>query len=135
MRKFAFVLALFVAASAGVAEASDSPEGRWLTASGNVEVEVAPCGEALCGTIVRVLANRSMSMPGATMAGAPGLGVKVLSALRPAGEGRWIGRLYNRENGKTYDCLVTLPADGQMEVRGYVGAPAFGQSQIWTRVD
>ena len=32
--------------------------GRWRAASGNVEVEIAPCGAALCGTIVRVLVEQ-----------------------------------------------------------------------------
>ena len=38
--------------------------GRWITASGNLEIEIAPCGQALCGTVVRVLANNSMSSSG-----------------------------------------------------------------------
>jgi uncharacterized protein (DUF2147 family) len=131
-----FALAMFLAAGlAGAALAGPAPTGKWLTASGNVEIEIAPCGEALCGAIVRVLANRSMSDPSRAMGAAPGVGTQILTDLKPAGEGRWIGKLYNRENGKTYDCIVTLPAPGRMEVRGYVGVPALGQSQIWTRVD
>ena len=42
-----------------------APLGRWITESGNLEVNIAPCnpagGNALCGKVVRVLANRSMS--------------------------------------------------------------------------
>ena len=43
------------------AQATD-PRGRWITANGNLEVEIAPCGNALCGTVTQVLGNRSMSV-------------------------------------------------------------------------
>ena len=34
--------------------------GRWLTDNGNLEIEIAPCGAALYGTVTKVLAIRSM---------------------------------------------------------------------------
>jgi hypothetical protein len=59
--------------------------GRWITQSGNLEIEIAPCGDALCGTAVKVLANHSMSNAGAEMAdtGIPALGLKVLGISFP----------------------------------------------------
>jgi hypothetical protein len=36
--------------------------GRWLTDNGNLEIEIAPRGAALCGTVTKVLANRSMAV-------------------------------------------------------------------------
>jgi uncharacterized protein (DUF2147 family) len=125
----------FIVAAAGIVDAAPAgPEGRWLTASGNVIVEVAPCGPDLCGTIVKLLANHpmggaSMPMPAST----PGLGVKVMSGFRAAGAGRWVGHLYNRQNGKTYDCELSMPAPDQMKLRAYVLLPLIGQTQIWTR--
>jgi uncharacterized protein (DUF2147 family) len=117
--------------------AGGTPVGRWLTQSGNLEIEIASCGEALCGTVALVLANQSMSQPGAGMksAGAPAAtGMKILSELTPSGDGEWKGRIYNRENGKTYDCVVGLAAADQLEVRGYVFRPLIGKTQVWTRV-
>jgi uncharacterized protein (DUF2147 family) len=109
-------------------------EGRWLTQSGNLEVEVAPCGKALCGTVVRVLANKSMADPSRSIGDRPALGLKVLSDFTPGADGLWEGEIYNRENDKTYDCLMTLAAADQMRLRIYVGMPLFGQTQIWQRV-
>lgn len=112
-------------------------EGRWLTESGNLEVEIAPCGEAFCGTVVRVLANRSMSDPSAAMApadGRPALGMQILSDLKPSGDQQWTGTIYNRENAKTYSCRVTLAAPDRLEVRGYVLLPLIGKTQVWRRV-
>ncbi len=115
-----------------------APEaGRWLTESGNLEVEIAPCGQALCGTVVKVIANRSMSKPDAAMAAADTrspLDMKILTGFVPSGDGEWTGRIYNRENGETYDCLMSLAAPDQLKVRGYKGIPMFGKTQVWRRV-
>jgi uncharacterized protein (DUF2147 family) len=111
--------------------------GRWLTQSGNFEIDIASCGQALCGTVVRVLANNSMSQPGVEMKPAddkPALGMKILSELAPTGDGEWQGLIYNRENGKTYDCRVSSPAPNQLEIRAYKFLPIFGKTQVWTRV-
>ncbi|MGA0603418.1 DUF2147 domain-containing protein [Caulobacter sp. KR2-114] len=128
---------LLLAAAFSLGAASQAlargPEGRWVTASGNVVVAIAPCGPALCGTIDRVLANHSMAHPGQTMAALPGLGVKVLTGLAADGPGRWTGRIYNREDGKTYDCQVSLGGADSLVVRPYVGLPVFGRTQIWRR--
>jgi uncharacterized protein (DUF2147 family) len=64
----------------------------------------------------------------------PALGLKILTDFRPSGEGEWQGHIYNRENGKTYSCLMTLAAPEQLKVRPYIGLSLFGQTQIWQRV-
>ena len=58
----AFLAALGLTATGNAA--IPSPLGRWLSASGNVEVTVRPCGPALCGAVSRVFANNSMEHPG-----------------------------------------------------------------------
>lgn len=110
--------------------------GHWLTESGNLEVDIAPCGQALCGTVVRVIANRAMSDPKTAMAsadGRPALGMKILQDVTPSGDGEWKGRIYNRENGETYDCLMTYAAPDQLKIRGYKVLPLFGKTQVWRR--
>src|SRR5262249_44302865 len=100
------------------------------------EVEIAPCADKLCGTIVQVLGNRSMGDPSVEMVPAdprPALGMQILTDLAPAGEQQWSGYVYNRENAKTYSCVVTLLDGGQLKVRGYVGIPLFGRTSIWHR--
>jgi uncharacterized protein (DUF2147 family) len=138
-------------AFAGAASASDpsgsDPQGRWITQSGNLEVEVAPCGQALCGTVVRVIANHSMSRAGEQMKPADTrdpMGMKVLidfvpSEFAEAGGRRvpteWRGQIYNRENAKTYRCIMTLGESGEMWLHAYVGLPLFGKSVPWRRAE
>ena len=98
-------------------------------------MKVAPCGAKLCGTVSKVLANQSMAKPGVAPKGpAPAAGLKILDGLQAHGDGAWTGKIYNRENGRTYDCRITLPAADRMELRAYVGLPLFGQTQVWRRV-
>lgn len=136
MQAHSFVLAALVAATAPWAQAQTAPQGRWITESGNLEIDVAPCGNALCGKVVRVLANRSMSAPGAELTPAdprPVLGMQILNDLRPADDGAFAGSIYNRENGKTYSATVRPSAPDQLLVRGYVLLPLFGKTQVWRR--
>jgi uncharacterized protein (DUF2147 family) len=108
--------------------------GRWLTASGNLEVEIAPCGQTFCGTAVRVLANNSMSNPAVSMGDRPAQGLKVLQDFRASGDGTWFGQIFDRENGKTYRCRIKELSPDELEIHPYVGIPLFGQTQIWHRV-
>jgi uncharacterized protein (DUF2147 family) len=137
LKIWACAAALSTAAMALAAE----PEGRYLTASGNLEVEVAPCGTALCGTVARVLANRSMSQPGTAMpsgsvAAVPGM--TILSSFVSEGDTQpsttWHGSIFNRENGKTYSTRMSLDGSGNLVLRVYVGVPLFGSTQVWTRL-
>ena len=44
------------------------------------------------------------------------------------------GVIYSAEDGKTYKANLSLQADGTLRLRGYVGVPILGKTQIWTRV-
>ena len=142
----ALLLAAALLAS-GITRADADPRGLWLTASGNLEVRIEPCGAALCGKVARVIANQSMSRPGEAMAdGAQPAqeGMDILSGFLPsdtdtAPDGRrvtteWRGRIFNRENGKTYDCLMSIGAAGELKLHAFVGLPLFGKTQAWQRV-
>lgn len=126
-------------AGAGTAGSSADPQlavGRWLTESGNLEIDIAPCGARLCGTVSKVLSNRSMSDPRKQMTPVDGrspMGMTILSEFTLDGS-VWKGRIYNRENGKTYDCLMTVAGRDTLRIRGYKLLPVLGKTQIWTRV-
>lgn len=140
MIRLALLLMLCVMAGCGAdppAQPAAAVTGRWLTQSGSLEIEIAACGEALCGTVVRVLSDKPMSPDeGETPpAGArPALGLVILRHFVPAGDGEWSGTIYNRFNGKTYDCRMTAAAPDQLKIRPYVVLPLFGRTQLWTRV-
>lgn len=66
------------------------------------------------------------------------VGMIVLEGLRADVDdpGRWNnGKILDPKNGKTYNSTVQL-TDGntRLNVRGYIGIPMFGRTQIWERV-
>ena len=132
------LLIAILALAAAQAQAQPAQAGRWITESGNLEVEIAPCGDALCGTVTRVIANRSMSAPGQEMDAAdkrPALGMQILTGLHPTGDDTLTGEIYNRENAKTYSVRLTLDGPQQLLVRPYIGLPLIGKTQLWRRVE
>ena len=138
IRLLPLLAALSIAATAHAAD----PRGRYLTASGNFEVELAPCGAALCGNVSKVIANHSMSRPGETMQAADArdpMGLQLLVNFVAEGDAasepkQWRGEIHNRENGKTYACLMSLDERGDLVLRAYVGLPLFGKTQVWQRL-
>ena len=103
-----FATIVMVCTSMGVAVAD--PTGLWLARDG-AHVEIAPCGNELCGVLVsasspidpatgRPWADKNNIDP--NLRNRPLVGVQVLIAMRPNGVGKWSGRLYNRDDGKTY---------------------------------
>jgi len=136
---------LALACGIAVAQPGD-PRGRWITASGNLEVEVAPCGSRLCGTVTQVLGNRSMTPGGGEMQPVDGtspLGMLILKDFEPLAAdanpaaSQWRGEIYNRENGKTYRCTMRVSTErvpaGELVLHAYVGLPLFGRTQQWQR--
>lgn len=133
----ATVLAVCFLAPAAASEPASPFAGRWITESGNLEIEIAPCGDAWCGSVTRELGNRSMSAQGQPMTAAdarPALGMKILTALKPSDDGTILsGDIYNRENAKTYSVRLHVDAARQLNVRPYVLLPLFGKTQLWQR--
>ena len=44
------------------------------------------------------------------------------------------GKIYNPEDGKEYNCKLTLKDPNTLNVRGYVGISLLGKTQTWTRI-
>ena len=134
MRLSLALLGILVCFATAMAADDASPFGRWLTASGNLVVEIASCGSKLCGKVVEIRANRSMADSSKQVSSKPTLGMTILSDVVPDGNGEWQGHIFNRENGKTYDCLISIAGPGELKVRPYVFVSLIGQTQIWKRV-
>jgi len=128
----------------GAGVAAEAPLGRWLTDGGKSQVEIKKCGETLCGEIVWLKEPNNEAgepqtderNPDEAMRDRPILGLRLLSGfVRDGGKEAWRdGKIYNPEDGKTYSATMTLEKPDRLKVRGYVGLPLFGKSQIWSRV-
>jgi uncharacterized protein (DUF2147 family) len=62
------------------------------------------------------------------------LGIVLMWHLR-YDDGEYVdGSIYNPENGDTYTMKADLLSRDSLKLRGYVGVPLFGESQIWSRL-
>ena len=64
----------------------------------------------------------------------PVVGLTILSGLKKDGASYSGGDILDPNNGKTYRSKLTLLDGGRkLDVRGYIGTPMFGRSQVWIR--
>lgn len=64
----------------------------------------------------------------------PVLGLMFMSGLRKDGDDYSGGEILDPDNGKVYKSKMTLIDGGKkLKVRGYIGVPLFGRSQVWIR--
>lgn len=142
---------------AGAARAQDGADlhGRWLTESGNAQVELYRCADAargvVCGKVVwlKTATNpdqtpaasveevRDVKNPEEALRSRRILGLEFLHGFRPAaGEAGAYdgGKIYNAEDGETYSANIRLDGSDRLVLRGYVLMPLLGKSQTWSRV-
>lgn len=145
MRKFLLTSLLGMA---GWAQAQMSPIGLWQSIDDNsgqakAEISIAqrPDGQ-LSGKVERSLVVNSTSDPLCVLCtddrkNQPKVGLEIIrGGLKAEGKDVWEGgKILDPENGKEYSLRLT-PVDGgrKLEVRGFIGAPILGRTQVWQRI-
>lgn len=116
------------AAIPGMAAARDAT-GVWRTEptdQGVLEVRIAPCGEALCGTIERARDLAGQEQP------YEHTGRWMIRNMAPSGPGTWDrGEIWDPRNGRTFRSRMEL-SGSTLEVSGCV--LGICQAQTWRRV-
>jgi uncharacterized protein (DUF2147 family) len=125
-------------------------EGDWLVQSRDAVIRIERQGDHYEGRIVwqlhdaygpedgaeldgKVVTDRNNPDP--SLRAQPLTGLRMLWGLRyDPGRSLWVdGRVYNSENGKTYQCQVRLRDNDHLILRGYIGISMLGGSTTWTR--
>jgi uncharacterized protein (DUF2147 family) len=143
LRAAALAAVACLAVPSAVAAADEpSPFGRWLTEDRQGVVETYPCGRELCGKVVWEAVpvakdgapTRDAMNPDPSRRGKPICNLQVMSGFKAKSPAEWVeGSIYEPQTGKTYSAELTLGDGPTMKLRGYVGIPLFGKSQVWTR--
>lgn len=134
------LLASFVlagAAAAASAQAKPFKSGYWVSSGREIVLQIAPCGDDLCGFIAGI----ALSHPGDAMPtdwrGQPQCGFLMLrvAPAPPADDGteRWKGALQDPRNGNVYRTMVKFDAAGNLGLHGYIGLPILGETQVWPK--
>ncbi len=63
-------------------------------------------------------------------------GIRTLKDFTYKGKNTWSnGTIYDPENGKTYQCIITLADKNTLDVRGYIGIRLLGRTDVWKRYE
>ena len=65
----------------------------------------------------------------------PLVGMVIIKDLTKTDNGGKDGKVLDPNNGKVYTCYIELVEPDKLKLRGYIGAPAFGRTQYWYRVN
>ena len=100
------------------------PSGTWLRDSGASKVRISKCGNGYCGSIVWLKdAN-----------GPAKIGQRVFYDMMPSGEGKWEGKAFNPEDGKTYSGKMTL-SGASLTTAGCALGGLICKSVNWSKAD
>lgn len=149
MRRRQFVtgaLGLSIALGAGPVLAADlaSPIGDWRTIDDHSHkpraiVQVYERDGLLYGRVKQILdphyADAVCQHCSGYAANKPVLGLVIIQGLKADGAQWDGGTVLNPEDGKLYRCRIRVAPGGQtLLVRGFIGTPMLGRTQIWQRV-
>lgn len=128
-----FLLALSLL---GAAAAPPPPQpvlvGEWRNTHNTVHLRVAPCGQALCGTVTwasdeqRALArkNSGRDMPGR----------QLLSGLKPEKDGTWRGKVFIPAINSSASATVTPVSNEKLRIQGCTLLGVVCKTQHWHRI-
>jgi uncharacterized protein (DUF2147 family) len=120
-----------------------NPAGTWMSSDGGTKVRVDNCGNALCARVVWLKEpvdpqtgkpKTDKRNPDKAKQSRPMIGVQVVAGMKPNGENKWSGRIYNADDGKTYSSNITLLSDDKMKVEGCV-LSVLCKGESWTRTN
>lgn len=133
-----------LALSVKAGEAEDAVFGVWGTQGMNAKVNVARCqdrgsAERICGTITWLWepVDRSgrpksdSENPDGRLRNRSLIGVQILSGFHRSASGELGGKIYNPEDGRTYDATMRLQGSDTLIVEGCV--LFICQKQTWRR--
>ena len=128
------LLALFAASPAF---AADAVTGSWMTDGKDGIVEIAPCGQKICGRLIKMLAPPKgpavdRNNPDPALRSRPLLGFAVLNGF-VADSDVWHGQAYDPKAGKSYKTTLQRTGPDTLKVRGCLVA-FLCRTVSWTRV-
>ena len=135
MKRYFVQLALLsLAATSAAGAQAASIEGQWRNPKDSVVVTVAPCGTGIwCGTVSRA---SDKFKAGARQGGTANvIGARLLTGLKPDGNGGYKGRAYIPKYRVHATATVRAAGANTMIVKGCALAGLACKEQRWTRVN
>jgi uncharacterized protein (DUF2147 family) len=105
-----------ITAAATPAVARDPIEGFWK--HGPMVVEIAPCGDELCGTVVK--ASSLQQQKAERGSGTRLIGSRLITGIEPTGPGTYKGRVFAADRNVYASGTVHQLSPNELEVKGCV---------------
>jgi len=139
------VAGLIAACALAAGAANASPVGLWKTIDDETGkarslVRIGINDGVLTGVVEEILdpgkRDAVCEACEGELKGKPIVGMSIIRDMRFAQDQYEGGVILDPNNGKTYKCVIWLDEDGQkLNVRGYIGLPLLGRSQVWLRAE
>lgn len=126
MKRIISTAGLAVLAASAASVSAHPLEGRWANPHHSVIVNVTRCGDAYCGIVSWATARNREH--GTTP------GTRVLSDLRPAGDGIYKGSAFEPKRSISGSATVRQLGPNVMMVKGCAVLGLVCREQRWTRV-
>jgi uncharacterized protein (DUF2147 family) len=111
--------------------AQPSIEGRWANPSHSVIIDIAACGEALCGTVQWATAQAKQDASKGTDAL---VGTQLLTGLEQKGA-QWQGKLFVPDQKLHVEAKLQPSGGRQLKVSGCAMDGMVCDSELWARAD
>lgn len=142
LKKISLLVVLTLVVSASFAQQKDDILGKWTNQSGEGQIEIYKRGEKYFGKLAwlkepnddKGKPKLDQKNPTASLRSKPLLGLEILKDFSFDDDHWTDGTIYDPKTGKTYSCNLSLKANGQLNIRGYIGISLIGRSESWKRV-
>ena len=120
---------------------ADDVVGIWLTGGDHpAKVQIYKSGAKYFGKIVWLQDTVANGKPMVDMNNSdekkrnqPIVGLVIMRSFKFDDDEWDDGTIYDPENGKSYSCHMTLKDFNTLRVRGFIGIPLLGRTEIWKR--
>ena len=117
MKRLFSILALLLALTApATATAKSGLEGRWK--NGKMVILIAPCGRALCGTVIK--ASPAQQAKAQRGSGERLLGSRVIDNIQPSGANKYSANVYVADRDMNAKGTIRQVNPNRLNVRGCV---------------
>ena len=122
-------LLALLALTAAAEPSPASIEGRWVNPDHTVIIDIAPCANAICGTVAWATAKAQQDARKGTD---HLIGSQLLTDMQPSG-GTWEGHLFVPDEDLRARAKIQAQGSNQLKVSGCV--MMICKSQVWARAE
>jgi uncharacterized protein (DUF2147 family) len=107
--------------------------GLWVTQDRGGVVAISACGDRLCAQIAGVvLDNPDDAMP-VDYRGVSQCHLPLITDATRVGADLWKGHITDPRTGVVYGVELRPGGDNTLHLRGFLGIPLLGRTEVWTR--